>query len=145
MFFALGHESAELSSRQIGDLDPYSIKASIVAGSEGDVRSAIAHDQYLPLLEQVQVWTNELKGLSPRHCYVKVDNKKAVKVRTLSMPTPRVDRDELEAVLATYRSLYQRSRAEAEQKMHDIHLPAVPERDDVVGSVAATGLDWERG
>jgi hypothetical protein len=145
VFFALGHESAEISSRQIGDLDPYHLKEAQNGSwsSQEDFRSPTAHIQYFPLLEQIQLWTNELKGLSPRYCYIKVDSKKAVKVRTQPVPTPRVDKAELEMVLSTYRSLYQRSRSQAEQAMSNISLPDVPVRDDVGQSYFETGLDWE--
>lgn len=151
VFFALGHDSAEISSRQIGDLDPYTLKKSQfdpfksldpLELKDKDLRSPVTHDQYLPLMEQVQVWMNELKGLSPRHCYIKVDTRKAVKVRTQAIPSPRVDKDELEQVLATYRRFYQRSRSEAEQAMGNISLPNVPDRDDVETGCFETGLDW---
>jgi hypothetical protein len=147
VFFALGHDSAELSSRQIGELDPYSLKESRKDPfkDKQDPYSPTMHQQYMPLMDQVQVWTNELKGLSARHCYVKVDNRGPVKLRTPIVPTPRVDKDELETVLANYRSLYQRSRADAEQAMQSVRLPAVAPREDVMKETefVTTALDWD--
>ena len=140
IFFALGQESAELSSRQIGDLDPYSIKQ---ATGESDSHSPTGHDQYLPILDQVQMWTNELKNLTPRHCYVKADTAKPLLIRTPMMKEPKVDKEELEEVLATYRSLYQRSRSDAEQAAQSIGLARVPAQDDAVETPCPTALDWE--
>ena len=74
---------------------------------------------FLSLLDQVQVWTNQLKGLSPRHCYVKVDTGKPILVRTPLIQDPKVDKDELGAVLSTYRKLYQKSRSDAERARSD--------------------------
>ena len=155
VFFALGHDSAELSSKQIGDLDPYKLKKSQydplrpdpasplgLGLKEKDIRSPVVHYQYLSIIDQVQIWTNELKGLSPRHCYVKVDNRRPVKLRTPAVPSPKVDKAELEEVLATYRTLYQRSRAEAELAMQTITLKS-DTRDDVITPEPATALDWD--
>jgi len=97
----------------------------------------------MPLMEQIQVWTNELKRLSPRYCYAKIDTAKPVKVRTPLVPEPRVDKDELEQVLATYRQLYQRSRAEAEIAMAKLSLPEVPGRDDVPRARPSNAFAWE--
>jgi hypothetical protein len=145
VFFALGHDSAELSSRQIGDLDPYTVKevpGDAFDPAPSDLRSPTSHDQYLPLLEQIQVWTNELKGLSPRYCYAKLDTAKPIKLRTMPIPQPKVDKDELDQVLATYRQLYQRSKPEAEKAMQSLRLPEVPERDDVPSSSFGSVFDW---
>lgn len=119
VFFGLGQQSAEISSRQIGELDPYTLKSPQQQDWESatDNRSPTQHDQYLPLLEQIQVWTNELKHLTPRHCYVKVDTKPALKVRTPMVQSLQPDPGELAEVLATYRQRYQRSRVEAERAL----------------------------
>ena len=58
------------------------------------------------------------------------------------MAEPKVDKQEFEEVLATYRRLYQRTRSEAEQSMGNIRLPEVQERDDVEVGACSTGLDW---
>jgi type IV secretory pathway TraG/TraD family ATPase VirD4 len=142
VFFALGHDSAELSSRQIGEIDPFTIKEA--AGAEdGDTRSPITHDQYLPLMEQIQIWTNELKQLDPRYCYVKADTGRPIKIRTCSVPEAKVEKEEVEQVLATYRQLYQRSKDQAEEAMQSLTLPEVPARDDVPSSILGSAFDWE--
>jgi hypothetical protein len=142
MYFSLGQGSAELSSQQIGDLDPYAIKEP---AAEGDDRSPTAHDQYLPLKDQIQLWTNELKGLDIRWCYAKLDNAKAVKILTPDMPKPDVDKEELEGVIATYRRLYQRSRSEAERKISSISLPMPSSHDDISPRAIKSAFDWEAG
>jgi hypothetical protein len=143
VFFALGHDSAELSSRQIGDLDVFALKEASAPSDAGDARSPTSHDQYLPLLEQIQVWTNELKNLSPRYCYAKIDTAKPIKLRTPLVPSPRVDQDELARVLATYRQLYQRSRAEADATMARLNLAAVPGRDDITPDHPTSAFAWK--
>jgi len=151
IFFSLGHDSAEVSSRQIGDFDPHTVKKSLEADfsftglQEGDGRSPTSHDQYLSILEQVQVWMNELKDLSPRHCYVKVDNARAVKLRTPHVPSPRVDQEELARVIRTYRDLYQLSRAEAERRMADVAQSWSLGRDDVADRRPVNAFDWSEG
>jgi hypothetical protein len=140
IFFALGQGSAELSSRQIGDLDPFTIKEATGAG---DSHSPTEHDQYMPLLDQVQLWTNQLKGLSPRHCYVKVDTAKPRLIRTPMIREPKVDQQELQDVLATYRQLYQRSRQDAEQAVQSFGIGSISQRDDVAESPFPTALDWD--
>lgn len=143
VFFALGHDSAEASSRQIGDLDPFAIKEA----SADDARSPTGHDQYLPLLEQVQLWTNQLKGQSPRHCFVKIDAAKPVAIRTPTVQTPRVDPAELAHVLATYRKRYQRNRSEAEQMLLPGDVPGQRPREGAAADGLAAGvtsaLAWE--
>ena len=140
IFFALGHGSAELSSRQIGDLDPYSIKEAV---GEGDFRSPTGHDQYLPLPDQVQLWTNQLKGLSPRHCYVKMDTAAPVLIRTPLVNDARVDPEELETVLTTYRQRYQRSRVEAEERVRCLESAPPRQQDAVAVGHVPTALDWD--
>ena len=121
-------------------IDPYSIKEAV---GEEDYRSPTGHDQYLPLLDQVQLWTNQLKGLSPRHCYVKVDTAKPILIRTPMIREPKVDKEELETVLDTYRRLYQRSRTDAEQAVQSFGAQRSTQSDDVIESPFPTALDWE--
>jgi hypothetical protein len=142
VFFALGHDSAEVSSRQIGDIDPFAIKE---ASADGDARSAPAHDQYLPLLEQVQLWTNQLKGLSPRHCFVKIDAARPIAVRTPTVKDPKVEKAELAEVLATYRQLYQKDRVAAERAVASLEASGIAPRDDVAAEGFTSALDWSKG
>jgi hypothetical protein len=149
VFFSLGHDSAEASSRRIGDFDPHTIKQSVEGGAftltgakEGDGHSPTSHDQYMPIPEQVQVWMNELKGLSSRHCYVKIDGAKAVKIRTPLVPSPLVDTGELEAVLRTYREKYQRSRTEAEKQAADVAQSWALGRDDKADERFVSAFKW---
>jgi hypothetical protein len=46
-------------------------------------------------------------------------------------------------VLATYRQLYQRSRAEAEAAMARLNLPAVRGRDDITPDQATSAFAWK--
>ena len=57
--------------------------------------------------------------------------------------SPKVDKDELDQVLSTYRQLYQRPRAEAELVMQSLRLPDVPQRDDVPVGTFGSVFDWD--
>ena len=59
------------------------------------------------------------------------------------MPEPKVDKAELDQVLATYRLLYQRSRVEAELAMTRLRLPEVPTRDDISRNSPTQAFTWD--
>jgi hypothetical protein len=143
VFFELGPNSSQSSAMQIGAFDPYVKKEAEAQGTdETDARSPTQHDQYMPLPEQIRLWQNELEGLDNRWFYTKIGNKRAVKAKSLSVPDVDCDQDELDEVLATYHSLYQRSRSEAEKKIAEYEVDGVPLRDDVAPDVFTSALDW---
>jgi hypothetical protein len=104
--FALGRASAEIQAKQIGFADPFAIKEEPQAETQ--------HSQYLSILDQFEVWNQELMNLPTRSCYVKVQGKEAVKITSLKVRQPKVDQKDLAAVLGEYKRRYQRSRQEAE-------------------------------
>jgi len=106
MVFGLGRDSAEIQAKQIGYADAMRIKEEQFTPTQ--------HNQYLSILEQFEGWTQELQNLSPRTCYVKLPDKQAVRVRTPHVPERKVNKHELAAVLARYREMYQRGKAETE-------------------------------
>jgi hypothetical protein len=130
--FALGRTSAEIQAKQIGFADPFAIKEEPLAEPQ--------HSQYLSILDQFEVWNQELMNLPTRSCYVKVQGKEAVKITSLKVRQPKVDQTEIAAVLGEYKSRYQRSRQEAEdvlQKEADRlalfgHAPTPEESADTV-------------
>lgn len=105
--FGLGRDSAELTSKHIGKADPFAIKEEALTPTQ--------HSQYLAIAEQFEAWTQELQNLSPRLAYVKLHDRPAAKIKTLSVPEVEVDPDQLHEVLETYKSRYQRTQAEAEE------------------------------
>jgi hypothetical protein len=104
--FALGRASAEIQAKQIGFADPFAVKEEPQASTQ--------HSQYLSILDQFEVWNQELMSLPTHCCYVKVQGKEAVKITSLKVRQPKVDQKDLAVVLGEYKSRYQRSRQEAE-------------------------------
>jgi hypothetical protein len=103
--FALGRASAEIQAKQIGFADPFAIKEEPLAETQ--------HSQYLSILDQFEVWNQELMNLPTRSCYVKVQGKEAVKITSLKVRQSKVDQKELATVLGEYKKRYQRSQQEA--------------------------------
>jgi hypothetical protein len=89
--FALGRASAEIQAKQIGFADPFAIKEEPQAETQ--------HSQYLSILDQFEVWNQELMNLPTCSCYVKVQGKEAVKITSLKVGQPKVAEKELAAVL----------------------------------------------
>jgi hypothetical protein len=104
--FGLGRASAEIQAKQIGFADPFAKKEEPLTPTQ--------HGQYQSITDQFETWNQELMNLPTRCCYVKVNDKPAVKITSLKVRQPKVDRTELAAVLGEYKRRYQRSRQEAE-------------------------------
>jgi hypothetical protein len=113
--FGLGRDSAVHQSRHIGWVDPMVLKEAPL--------TSIQHGQYMPVPEQFESWTQDLMTLPPRTAYVKLHSDPAVKVRTLGVPDPRPNQNDVDFVLSTYRKRYQRTRAEAEAAMAGVQMP----------------------
>lgn len=105
--FGLGRDSAEAQSRHIGGADPFAIKEEPLTETQ--------HGQYLSILEQFETWTQSLQNLPPRTAFLKRHDSPAVLFRTLTVAEPKVAPNELSEVLATYRTLYQRSPDQADR------------------------------
>jgi len=102
--FGLGRDSAAIEARQIGSVDPFVVKE--------EAPTQMQHAQYLSVLEQYELWTQQLRNLSPRFAYVKLHDEEAVKVRTLNVGAARPEPERVEEVLTAYRRRYQRSARE---------------------------------
>ena len=107
--FGLGRDSAETQAKHIGIIDPMMIKEEQFFDTQ--------HNQFSPLQEQWESWIYELQNLKPREAYVKLEGKSAVKIQTIHVPESKYIPDELEEVLATYRSTYQRTQEDAAARM----------------------------
>ncbi len=115
--FGLGRDSAEIQAKYIGNADPFAIKEEALTDTQ--------HAQYLTVLEQFEAWTQELQNLSPRMAYVKLHDKPAAKIKTLTVPDAKVDSKEVERVLSQYRKLYQRTEAEAEEAVAKLSVAPI--------------------
>lgn len=113
--FGLGRDSAEITSRHIGKADPFLVKEEALTLTQ--------HNQFMPVGEQFESWTQELQNLSPRLAYVKLHDQPAARIKTLTVPDAEVDPDELTQVLHTYKERYQRTKEEAEQAIERITAP----------------------
>jgi TraM recognition site of TraD and TraG len=116
--FGLGRESAEIQAKHIGKADPFAVKEAALTETQ--------HTQYLSISEQFETWTEELQSLDTRLAYVKLHNKEPVKIRTLTVPSDPADQHELDRVLLTYRTMYQRNEAEAEHLIAALGAPSTP-------------------
>ena len=107
--FGLGRDSAEAQAKHIGIIEPHLIKEEAAFASQ--------HNMYTALNEQWELWTQELQNLKSRWAYVKLEGVHAMKIRTLSVPTPKVSSSQVSEVLANYRRKYQKTKEEAEALM----------------------------
>ncbi len=129
--FGLGRDSAVTQARHIADVDPMVIKEEQLTPTQ--------HNQFMAVAEQFEAWTQELQNLTPRHAYVRLEGKPAVKIRTLKVGPPRTSPHELAEVLATYRHLYQRTQAEAKLATAGLSSP-LPVRSQQAGAPAYTRM-----
>jgi len=104
--FGLGRDSAAIQALQVGSADPMTVK--------DDAKTATQHPQFYPVSEQFEAWTQELQNLAPQFAYVKLHDRPAARIKTLTVRQPRVDVRVIEEVLAGYRRRYQRTQREAE-------------------------------
>src|SRR5262249_35016457 len=70
------------------------------------------HNQFYPVAEQFESWTQELQNMPVATCYVKLHDQEPVRTKVLAVNTPAVDPERLEDVLATYSGMYQRTEVE---------------------------------
>ncbi len=136
--FGLGRDSAAKMARQIAIFDPQAIKAPALGASQRPI--------FLSRTEQLETWTTELQNLPPRIAFVKLHDRPAVKIKTLTVPQPHGEPERLEAVVAAYRHRYQRSRVEAEAaaaRLLDRVNPAVSARSTLdPRSLASAAPAW---
>jgi hypothetical protein len=102
--FGLGRESATTQSRDFR-VDPMRVKEQALTDTQ--------HNQFYPVAEQFEAWTQELQNLPVATCYVKLHDHEPIRTKVLAVNTPSVDPERLEDVLATYRGLYQCTESEA--------------------------------
>jgi hypothetical protein len=103
--FGLGRDSAEAQAKHIGIIEPHLVKEEAMSHSQ--------HNMYTALNEQWELWTQELQQLKSRWAYVKLEGVHAMKIRTLSVPTPKIHSAQVSEVLANYQRKYQKTEEEA--------------------------------
>jgi hypothetical protein len=110
--FALGRASAEIQAKQTGFADPFAIKEASLSHTQ--------HSQYQSITDQFERWNRELMNLPPRCCYVKAQEKAAVRITSLKVSEPTVAPTELAAVLLEYKRRYQRSKQQAKGALQGV-------------------------
>jgi hypothetical protein len=125
--FALGRQSAEIQAKQIGFADPFAVKEAPLVETQ--------HSQYQSIADQFESWNQELMNLPTRCCYVKLQEKAAVRITSLKVPQPKVAQRELGAVLGEYKRRYQRSDQQAKTALQDV-ADALPFRTGFARSKA---------
>ena len=104
--FRLGAESARIQAKHIATIDPYRVKVHAQTPNQ--------RDQYMSTSEQFEEWVQAILHLPPRQAFVKVHEKQALAMKTLTVREPKLDATELEEVLSEYRRRYQRPAREVE-------------------------------
>jgi hypothetical protein len=113
--FGLGRDSAVSQSQQLAKIDPFLLKEAPATPTQ--------HGQYVSVLEQFESVSQELMDLPVREAYIKLHSKQAVRIRTLPVRDSSPRQHDLAAVLARYKSQYQRTKQEAEAAIGSIQLP----------------------
>lgn len=98
----IGPDDAHIMAKWFGTLDPVMVKA--------EPRSPTGQPVFMPAIEQWQLWEKALGEIEPRYAWVKVPKKGAVAIRTLDVPTYKVDPEEVQRVKERYRKMLMVSR-----------------------------------
>jgi hypothetical protein len=102
--FQTGREDAERSAKILGRVDPLAVKKteSVWFNRAGEPTVIDERSREYPLAEQWEAWAQDLTDLPTGWCYLKRRHGRAVKVKSLPVPDPRVDPDALAAVEERY-------------------------------------------
>ena len=119
--FNVGRMDAEYTAKELGRIDPLQVKHEVA--DEYAVEKT--HPVFYNLAEQWQSFTEYLQDLPPRHFVLKVRGQKVKIGKTLNLPKPRVDPQELSAVEQEYLQRYFRSKQEIERATTDARPVAV--------------------
>jgi hypothetical protein len=117
----LGNDSAQRQAPQIAHYDFGQIKE--------EAKNETQHNLFTGVFEQTQQWTEELKHLKKRFAYVKIAAKPPVRIETATVPKPKIRKSQLDEVLVTYRSMYQQTVPQAQERMSQIQLPTAAVAD----------------
>jgi DNA helicase HerA-like ATPase len=99
--FRLDRDDAEYTARKIGRVDPKSVRQAV----------SIEESQSAGMAEQWERWVQAIQDLKQREAFIRCGPGAATKVKTLSVPTPVVDPDQLAAVKEQYLTRYFRDQA----------------------------------
>jgi TraM recognition site of TraD and TraG len=120
--FRLGRSDAEHAAPIVGRVNPLSVK-HLVADADAAGRT---HPVFYHPTEQWETWIQALQDLPLREAFLTRPRAPAVRIRTLTVPDPAVDADELGHVEEVYLARYFRPQVEAEAALAAAHHPAPP-------------------
>jgi hypothetical protein len=109
--FNVGRMDAEYTAKELGRIDPLQVKHEVA--DEYAVEKT--HPVFYSVTEQWQSFTAYLQDLPERHFALKLRKHKVKAGKTLYLPKPQVDPQELSAVEQEYLRRYFRSKQEIEQ------------------------------
>ncbi len=118
--FRLGREDAEYSARTMGRVNPEAIKHEVPDPYQVEK----THPLFYSLPEQWEAWVRGIQDLRPREAFLRRPNGKVAKMRTLSVPEPKVNPARLQAVEEYYLSNYFRPQQEIESEMMEYRVQA---------------------
>jgi hypothetical protein len=91
----LGRQDAEVMARTLGAVNPLEIKSEALSPRSQPI--------FMELASQWEGWVRTLVDLKERQAIVKVADRPAVHIRTITVPTPRLDHQTLDAIKRTFR------------------------------------------
>ncbi len=121
--FKLGRSDAEHSARVLGRVNPMAIKHEVTNPWQVEK----THPVFYSLLEQWEGWVQAIQDLRPREAFVRRPNGKVAKIKTLSMPDPRVDRGRLQDIEDHYLDTYFRPQSEIEREVNSSIQATIPD------------------
>src|SRR5207247_2060957 len=101
------------SASILGRVDPMLVKHEVVDPKQTDR----THPVFYSLAEQWEGWCQAIQDLGQREAFLKRPNGRVAKIRTISVPDPKVDEDELRRVEQHYLSSCFTAKDEIEQRM----------------------------
>jgi hypothetical protein len=109
--FKLGREDALRSAGIVGRVDPLQVKHELAEYGER------SHPLFYSLPEQWEQWAQILEDLPPRHAYIRLPRGAVSYVKTINVPTPTGNREDVAAVEAYYLEHAFRSKAAVDAEL----------------------------
>jgi hypothetical protein len=117
--FRLGRADAEHSATIMGRVNPLRVKHEVA--DERAVEKT--HPVFSSLPEQWESWAQSLQDLKPREAFIKKSSGKVAKIRSMSVPDPKVDQVRLKTIEDYYLKKYFTPKREIEEQLEKIRTP----------------------
>lgn len=130
MVFRISRADAELLARELGEIDPYRVKA--------EAASPTSNPTFMDASFQWEEWMRALTTLKVRQALVQIDDQPTVLMKTAEIPELQVDEGEIQEARAEYRRRVQ-------QRVSEIQLPTPAGQAEAPRVARAVPLERERG